>query len=216
MILIAEREGITELNFNDNFKMFLFLLLLFGGTIACHSQQGEHDDLERLLTPDLNKPPQETMLAGIIVNESTLETARKLHGNTCATDPKISEACVWFDPMHSIYLEVLVHPGPTISSITLSRDGPKVEIASTLKNDLLQTGKGLRLGDPIMDARNLYGQPDRKADAPKGFNTNAKTWTYVGWVLIQDDDPNPAPIYLHINFDSKTSKIIKIGIDFGY
>ena len=166
-------------------------------------------DPATVIEPDLRIPPPETVLGGLVLDRDTLETASIRHGDSYFSSDRDSYEIAWYDPQSSTYLRIKVAAGSAVVLIYLSRRGPTALKNSTLDNQHLSTGKGLRLGDSMSRVKELYGPTDKIDKHPEDAPPGSQQWWYTGW----SQKPGEAPVLntLVITFD-KDKKVSEISL----
>ena len=165
------------------------------------------------MEPDLRMPPPETTLGGLLLDRDTLETASIRHGDSYFRSDCDRYEIVWYDRQSSTYLRIKVGAGSAVVLIYLSRRGPTALKNSTLDNQHLSTGKGLRLGDSMSRVKELYGPTDKIDKHPEDTPPGSQQWWYIGW----SQKPGEAPVLntLVITFD-KDKKVSEISLGYGH
>lgn len=104
-------------------------------------------------------------VGGIVVGKERIEEVIRLYGHGFSQKNFHGETLCYYDVLEQIYLNIAFHDGiveSVILSKTLDQKIAKKCKEHIIKNKILVTGKGIRLGDSPKKIIEIYSEPQKK------------------------------------------------------
>lgn len=155
-------------------------------------------------------PRTEVLLAGLQPGRDHLARAIQLYGaQYAAAYANTPDLLVWADSRKHIYLKLELTPDKTISAVTVASYGPDAAPPVSLPAAAAASGSGLRLGDPMDKALQIYGKPYFQGPSSEGGRE-------LLLVVHKFNVPEALPQVLETSYAPQTRKLVKIMLSFPY
>lgn len=123
--------------------------------------------------------------------------------------PNSPEHLLWADPAKRLYLRIELRDDKTIESVTVASFGPHGAPASSLPAGVAATGRGLRLGDSMQKAIQVYGKPYFQGPSSEGDRE-------LTFMVHKFSAEVEQPQVLETSYDPRSRRLVKITLAFAY